>query len=231
MPLINRPIDSSRYGCGKLSCFCNAYVGRPPAKAGYYPVDANCILYHAYWDGTALDHSQYGNHGTVYGAAFVENALRYDGTDDYVSIPSVNLGTAHTYHVWIKMDTTKAEQILCNEDSTDYLANAGPNVLMYYMADSTYDVIGVVSMYDQWLLASVIRDGNDVAKLYINGVFRGNGDVAMAGNVNFTNIGGRPGIAPYFFDGDLGEVQLHTIAQSPTEILDYYNGTKLRYGL
>ena len=73
---------------------------------GYYAVDSNCVLYHAYWDSTATDHSSYGNNGTVVGATFVENGL-YFITDDYVSCDdsaSLDIGTAgiFTIFVWRK---------------------------------------------------------------------------------------------------------------------------------
>jgi hypothetical protein len=37
----------------------------PPVPSPYLPVDTNCVLYHAYWDGTAVDHSNYGNNGAL----------------------------------------------------------------------------------------------------------------------------------------------------------------------
>ncbi len=76
MQIIQRPTDRDvwKYGFGKLSCLRDAYVGRPPVKsAGYYPVGSDCVLYHAYWDGTADDHSPVGtNDGVVTGASFGE---------------------------------------------------------------------------------------------------------------------------------------------------------------
>jgi hypothetical protein len=36
-----------------------------PAISPYFPVDSDCVLYNAYWDGTALDHSIYGNNGIL----------------------------------------------------------------------------------------------------------------------------------------------------------------------
>ncbi len=54
-------------------------------KPRYYRVGSDCVLYHAYWDGTAKDHSIYGNDGTVYGAVYQGGeGLYFDGTDDYV---------------------------------------------------------------------------------------------------------------------------------------------------
>lgn len=39
-------------------------------RGPYYPVGSDCHLYHAYWDGTAIDHSSYGNDGIVNGASW-----------------------------------------------------------------------------------------------------------------------------------------------------------------
>ena len=62
-------------------------------KHKYVKVGSDCVLYHAYWDGTAKDHSSYGNDGTVVGGTFVENAIELDVADDYID---GHLGVDHT---------------------------------------------------------------------------------------------------------------------------------------
>jgi len=59
----------------------------------------------------AHDRSLYGNHGTIYGASWVDGkigkALNFDGIDDKVVIsdaPSLNLTDAITLAAWVKAD-------------------------------------------------------------------------------------------------------------------------------
>ena len=75
---------------------------------GYYPVGEDCVLYHAYWDGTAVDHSEYGRDGSVNGSTFVENGLSFDGNNDYVrNNDPITVGTSdYGIMVWIKLDAT-----------------------------------------------------------------------------------------------------------------------------
>lgn len=75
----------------------------------YYPVGLDCVLYHAYWDQTAVDHSSYGNDGIVFQAAFGIYGLTFDGINDYVDIPingSLNIGTLDFAHFfWVNFST------------------------------------------------------------------------------------------------------------------------------
>ena len=96
------PLDSIDLGSGKyteiewcIKATDQAEVGETyefrvtrgvSSGPSYYPVGADCVLYHAYWDGTAVDHSGGGNDGVVTGAAFVENGLLFDHIDDRVVV-------------------------------------------------------------------------------------------------------------------------------------------------
>ena len=62
---------------------------RNPAISPYIPVDSDCALYHAYWDGTAIDHSTYGNTGTLVGthSSFGQLGLSIVGVNPADVIP------------------------------------------------------------------------------------------------------------------------------------------------
>src|SRR4030065_334281 len=80
------------------------------SRKKYYPVDSTCILYHAYWDGTAKDHSIYDNHGTLSGCTYVEKGLQFNGSTDHVVIandtelnpPAGNFDL--TIDAWVNVD-------------------------------------------------------------------------------------------------------------------------------
>ena len=107
-------------------------------KHKYVKVGSDCVLYHAYWDGTAKDHSLYANDGTVVGAGFVEGGLQFDGTDDGVNIvdnSEMDIGTGSwTWLFWIKPTTTTAIQRIVG-------SNYGAGIWFYSVnlaADGTY---------------------------------------------------------------------------------------------
>ncbi len=61
------------------------------------------------FNGNADDESGNENHGTVYGATLTEDrfgnadsAYYFDGTNDYIEIPSVNPTSAITVSAWVK---------------------------------------------------------------------------------------------------------------------------------
>jgi hypothetical protein len=85
----------------------------------YLPVDSDCVLYHAYWDGTAIDHSSYRNNGTVNVATFGLLGLEFDGTTGkYVSVPlapSLQFGASDfAYFFWANLTNNGSSQILFN---------------------------------------------------------------------------------------------------------------------
>jgi len=76
--------------------------GAVPSANPYYPVGSDCVLYHAYWDGSAVDHSIQGNNGTLYGTSFIPTGLSFDGTNDYELAPTNGwIGVIATDY-WVK---------------------------------------------------------------------------------------------------------------------------------
>jgi hypothetical protein len=98
-----------------------------------------------YWsfdDGTAIDSSEYNNNGTIYGGAATEigvkgNALRLDGTNDYVIVPtssSLTNMSQTTIAYW-----TKYYRLSSGPDnvSTTISNGEGPNNFFTYAGHTT----------------------------------------------------------------------------------------------
>lgn len=77
----------------------------------YYLVDNNCVMYHAFWDGTLVDHSPNGTHAATVlcGApAFTALGLHFDGTNDALAVANAstlaNSGGDYSMCAWVNID-------------------------------------------------------------------------------------------------------------------------------
>lgn len=217
----------------------NASSGDSP----YYPVGADCLLYHAYWDGTAVDHSSYGNDGTVVGGAtFVDNGLSFDGVDGQVSIANYAALSPRTgdwtAHFWINNTSWPAGSCILygytSNPSHGYLYR-GVGYLSSLFVGSTVNIYNVNGGYPAagvWLLSTYVMDRDVGAHIYLNGVWDRTEGNLEGYDILFTQLSFGVGIYfAYFWAGIIGEALIFNDAQNVTQIANYYNATKSRYGL
>ncbi len=65
---------------GRVTAWLPAEAPTPPRTL--YPIDANCLLYHTYWNGDAIDQSIYGNNGTLF-TSDVLHPITFDSEGAY----------------------------------------------------------------------------------------------------------------------------------------------------
>lgn len=210
---------------------------------GYYSVDSDCVLYHAYWDGTPTDHSSYGNDGVVTGPTFVENGLEFNGNGDRVVIShdvSLNLDDV-TIIAWLQFQTAKGSgnypMPISKAFDSAYAASffTSTRVPRLYASPYEHSAEGVLD-YDTWyMIAWIMKHGNGdgLWRFYINDIV----DYELLDQIMNTQlgtntgdlwVGGNPG-DNYYFGGLIGEVLLFDIVKDSAFITDYYNFTKSRY--
>jgi len=211
----------------------------------YYPVGSDCVLYHAYWDGTAVDHSSYGNDGTVYGASFGTYGLTFDGTDDIVVVANnseMDVGTgSFSWLFWINYTAGQGATRLVGCDYGSglwfYAVRADGYNQIYDDAWGSYYLTGTtIGAAGEWHLMGYGVDR--IAQKY----YRGIDGVWLESSLSNTTessitaadigIGGIP-MAPTNgpYNGVLGETIWWNVFKSQTVFTDYYNFTKARYGL
>ena len=217
-------------------------------ESPYYPVGADCVLYHAYWDGTATDHSLYGHDGTVAGPSFGEYGLTFDGIDDYVWATPTSVLQPGTHDIamyaWIYLEytTTASGAIMGMEiPASSYryyvaLLNSGtaPAAMRYkFVGDTYYNAAwGSFPRYT-WIFAGWEVD-RDVGGYGYNSEVRsdavGTTDAGDYTDGTKFNIGC---ILPtlYHLWGKIGEVYAFNPIPSSASVTAIYNATKLRYGL
>lgn len=172
----------------------------------------------------------------AYGGSWV-----FDGTDDYISTSTFNMGTPPniTVDFWVKVDVLdSSDRKVLHFDKTG-TTNAVFQVrkgstnsnLMYQvhdgntwttMTDSTAIVAG------EWAHFTVTQEGNN-AKFYKNGVLT---TTSTMGTLNWTNannllIGSRGG--GEIWDGNISLVRLYNAALTAEEVLQNYNALRNRF--
>lgn len=194
-----------------------------------------------HFDGDAQDSSGNGNHGTVYGATFVEGisgqALSFDGSNDYVSVPDAPSFTVSevTVEAWIKPDNTVFQGIVTNH--ANGVDADGSWVL--YKSDKVCFIIftntgeqlpacgGSISA-SSWYHIVGTWSSSSGSKIYLNGV--NVGTVTTSGTlpdpINPVEIGRYHVYNPpnqYWFDGIIDEVRIYNRSLSAEEIKAHYD--------
>jgi hypothetical protein len=207
----------------------------------YWPVDGTCLLYHAYWDGTATDHSIYGNDGNVIGGTFVANGLSLDGIDDYIRVPHDSTleytGGAGSYVFWATLDLPAGPKVWIHKVNGglahygvfnhDAIGKMHCNLGGF---DSTSDINYLVNGTPY--LYSITRDAIANCNYWRNGVIF---STPIAAGLNF----GTSTSDLYLFSlggtGYFAKVVVHEFLMFNSDfsasMADYFNFTKARYGL
>lgn len=225
-------------------------TGIVPAASPYFPIEADCNLYHDYVLGDAKDHSIYGNDGTVVGGTFGEFGLTYDGIDNIVTVPydaSLVIGTGDfTFLFWMKPTSAGLARVMAslwNPGDAFYQINqSGGNLncaINVCGVDAYYDIAGdFADLQDgefHCFAYRIDRDHDGTEALYYDkGVFG-----LPTGYKNTTNslalgnaplgIGGYPADptnAPY--KGIIGATLFFNKWKTTNELDDIYNFLKAR---
>ena len=190
---------------------------------------------------TFSDASGSGNNGTCSGsscpaageAGYFDQALRFDGSDDYVVADSVNsdlTSSALSFGGWVKPDSDQ------NNRGTVlgfHTAGGGNRNLIFYNYNNSqgfhyYDDdlqwVGSNTVFDpeQWHHVMVVIDENDNGTLYINGVAEATFITAVRPAVDGQFSIGQEwdGSSPSdFFKGLIDEVEIYPRALSEEEIV------------
>ena len=203
---------------------------------------------------TAIDSSPNTNTGTIHGATYVgysgNDALRFDGVNDYVNCgndSSLNVGDgSFSVLTWIKTDKGgNNDTILSKRPSGGggyslFLESSGANVVGRFYLRGTKDggsnytadwVMGGPNLVDgEWHQVVGVYDASaNEAYLYVDG-YKYATDTSMdVGDLNSTGIltlGAGYGGTNYFFPGQIGEAMVIGRALVAGEILYNFENTE-----
>lgn len=204
-----------------------------------FPSDG-LVAYYSFDDGSAIDTSGEGNHGTVSGAVAAagksRNALSFDGTDDRVTASSDGLGdtpTAFTISLWAKGATNGVDYTYLLHRGVS--STLGDSVYWIGTNNSDYITAGIdgnfsnptdVQLSDtEWRHVVLVWDGSTVST-YVDGVFKVSySDSSITNTVAGTTLA----IADSYvtntdrnYSGLIDEVRIYNRALSAAEVASLF---------
>jgi hypothetical protein len=197
-------------------------------------------------DGPAqaiLDSTSYANNGTKKGNnepqqvdGQIAKAQDYDGTDDFVTLPNIDLHSAHTLECWLVRYGTQYGLFIAQR-------GAGGNAFQFYdrpsVTDNKLHYWNGTSIVDSdsdvstgtWHYAAVTHNGTNALVFYLNGATDGSRTLSLGGE-STENITLQLNTVRYA-EGVVDEVRISDIARSAAWIkATYHSGddSLLSYG-
>ncbi|WP_445475414.1 LamG-like jellyroll fold domain-containing protein [Methanococcoides methylutens] len=198
-----------------------------PSAVGPTPISEKGLVAYYPFDGDVKDYSGNNNHGTNNGAVFVsgvrDQALSFDGKDDYVRSP-VNINPDKmpqvTIIAWAKSDL-ESRTIISHDnggfDRTIAIDNRGGG-LGWSAFSGSGGVLGFhPATIGEWTFIATVYDQDaQTITMYVDDkVYQKKG--VLSGGWDYTNIGSNPSYGGNF-DGVIDEVRIYNSALSQSEI-------------
>lgn len=181
-----------------------------------------------------------GNNYTSYfanGALLADDVVRVDGVDDYIATPIFNLTAPVTVSVWVKNVINfgtvfgsynggvyaNSEYIFGMNDKTVVIQGNPGGVKTFQLPQINFN---------SWVQLTMTRDAANDMRVFLNGVGSSSNPQNYSVNLNVNQIGRYSNFSnQYNVKGSIGEVRIYNRALSSTEVLQYYNSTKLKYNV
>lgn len=208
-------------------------LGLATGLVGYWPFNGPDIS-----GATAYDRSgsSPANNGIIHGAVKtvgkLGQALKYDGTNDYVDAGnniSIQLGKTGTVSLWFKAassfsDSTGEKKTLMYGGPWEFYFSGDSSLLLYYLSDGMANVSSNRTSWDtNWHFVSVTSDGI-TAYMYIDGVRQTSsaslGSLNFFANIENLTFGESNNDS---FSGTIDDVRVYNRALSKEEIRRLYN--------
>lgn len=173
------------------------------------------------------------------GAAFSNNYISLDGTDDYINFASNNIiNNILTVDIWFYIGNTNNNLIICAGDNTYNSSSWNWGLFACCSAGAANTLLGRADAGGGGLnlgnISSVyLNQWNNITMTRSNGNFYKNGTYFNTSTVSVLSdkplrLGGVPGA---YTNGRIGTVRIYNKTLTANEILINYNATKSRYGL
>jgi hypothetical protein len=168
--------------------------------------------------------------------------ISFDGSNDSCTFTTFNLGNGNvpwTIHAWIR--TTSGASTSLGQGAVFSNTSPGPvyssigvtgNTISYYTYyGGWYRIAGSVNVSDNtWRLLTWVQKSNYYMDGYVNGTLDLNNGYAESGNNNPIDVMGASWVGG--FQCNIGSVAVYyNLSHSQSQILQYYNATRQRFGV
>jgi hypothetical protein len=174
--------------------------------------------------------------------------ILFDGSNDYVTLPSLTLGNEITVMCFVRPQTTSIIQTILGNSAAGTNTNgirlffnpsgAQRTIVTEVGNGSTGDTTstGVKIVFDTWQhITYVLNKNTTKLKIYYNGILEAE-KTSTVNNYNTTGvlrigtlIDGFPGF--YILKGDISSYNIYTRELSPNEVLQNFNANRGRFGI
>ena len=155
-----------------------------------------------------------------------EQALRFDGTNDFCNMPIANNASKFTVSFWVRLNSSLVNQpILSNTASNGVVAMfTNSTTFIFNVGEASAFTIPTTSLFTWYNL--VITYDRPNLRLYLNGVQSTTGEQSKGTiNLSLLNMLGRQGTLARYINGDLDDLVIwEGITASQTDVTDIYNG-------
>ena len=203
----------------------------------YHPLArglVGCWLFNEGGGNIVYDLSGHINHGTLGGgtASYCPDwitgkfgsALSFDGSNDYVSISSLNLGIRNTLAIWVKYTSSDTSHTLPlgSGELTRYYFYRYPSA-MYFKLNGSPSNYSYVAPLDKWLFLVWVRNNMD-ADLYVDGKFHSTVTNTDWDGIDtlITEFGRAHGDSSLSFQGTLSCIMFWNLLLNAEEIWQLY---------
>jgi len=185
---------------------------------------------------SVVDISSGGFDGEVHGGVYVTDevlggAMKFDGEDDYASVPGVELGS-FSFSAWVMpigMDLNNRRVFLLTDGQKCYAleGNTGGGVTVYVGDGLEINEYGWHFSPGQWVHLAVTYDGKTLS-IYINGTLTERGEIEAESVAGTLYIGGTDKHNGDFWKGMIDEVCIFKRSLSETEVEQLYRMTGVK---
>ena len=202
---------------------------------------------------TWSDLSGNGNDGTLSDAAIgtvsgSENIMAFDGTNDYVSVPTLDFSGDFTISCWIRLQAWTYPPSACGDDRASiFIQEDGYwNLITLQTINNSlyfrcfYEASGWFTLYysgeslNTWMHACVSWDDSGLCKIYFNGQPGATQDVSSI-SINPTSSFSINKYAKHcgnaYVNGDMAYMNIYNKALSAAEITQNFNAQRSRFSI
>jgi len=207
---------------------------------GYWTMDGSKVNWNT---GAVTDSSGLGNTGTItnmatstgVGIGKIGQALNFDGSNDYVSIPDgiIDATQDYTISAWVKVNDFTVDSggqrriVMLKDGSGNGISlgtySTGNNFLLRKAGGTSISKITAKGYSTGvWYFVAITKTSDTTIVIYINGI----SDTAVVGDAAFTagsRIGSYGAGTSGRMNGLIDEVRVYNRALSPNEIQKLYN--------